>query len=306
MDTDVWRLADYVRQSSYSDPGRHAGLFDDVPPTIASVSAMSRNIVVHYRAAGVDLPPQSRPDVDLRWIEEILTTDQDRHHVPLDTERPAANRVQGCCRDHSLLAIAALRHHGVPARSRVGFASYLVDDWHVDHVVVEVWVEGCWRRFDPEVAESLPALPDPTDITPSSDGPFLTAAQVWHGHRAGALDVGRFGVVDYTALQGESFVYAKVLCELAHRFGDELLLWDRWGAMNPHQFDAPLQDIDLIDQVAGLLIRADTGDTVAERELLARYRHDPRLHPGSSIHSISPVGVRYEVDLSRRSAVRLG
>ena len=117
VDTDVWRLADYARQSSYSDPGRHAGLFDDVPPTIESVSAMSRNIVVHYRAAGVDLPPQSRPDVDLRWIEAILTTDQHRHHVPLDQERPVEHRVQGCCRDHSLLAIAALRHHDVPAQS---------------------------------------------------------------------------------------------------------------------------------------------------------------------------------------------
>jgi hypothetical protein len=267
---------------------------------------MSRNIVVHYRAAGVDLPAQSRPDVDLRWIEAILTTDQRRHHAPLDNDRPVEARVQGCCRDHSLLAVAALRHHNVPARSRVGFASYLFDAWHSDHVIVEVWVDGRWRRFDPEVAESLPALPDPTDITPSPDGPFLTAAQVWHGHRAGVLDVARYGVVDYAALQGEPFVYAKVLCELAHRFGDELLLWDRWGAMNPHRFDAPLQDIDLIDQVAGLLIRADTGDTIAEHELLARYRRDPRLHPGSLIYSISPNGDRSQVDLSARSTMSIG
>ena len=68
------------------------------------------NVVVHYRASGRELPQQSRSDVDLRWIEAILATDQRRHHdAPLDSERPVEARVQGCCRDHSLLAVAALR-----------------------------------------------------------------------------------------------------------------------------------------------------------------------------------------------------
>ena len=301
MDADALRLAEYARQSRYSDPGRHAELFDDVPPTVESVSAMARNVVVHYQASGVDLPRQSQRDVDLRWIDAILSTDQERHHAPLGTERPVEARVQGCCRDHSLLAVAALRHHNVPARTRVGFASYLLESWHCDHVVVEVWDEGRWRRFDPEFAEPIPGLPDPTDIAISPDAPFLTAAQVWLGHRAGTLDVARCGAVEYAALQGEPFVHAKVICELAHRFGDELLLWDRWGAMDPHQFDAPLEDIDVVDEIATLLIRADGGDTSAERDLRARYRRDPRLHPGSFVHSISPTGERHYVDLETRS-----
>lgn len=305
MDADALQLSDSVRQSAYSEPGRHAELFDDVQPNIESVSAMARNVVVHYKASGLDLPRQLQRDVDLRWIEAILSTDQQRHHAPLDNERPVESRVQGCCRDHSLLAVAALRHHNVPARTRVGFASYLFESWHYDHVIVEVWAEGRWRRFDPEFAEPLPALPDPTDMPTSPDGPFLTAGQVWCGHRAGVLDVARYGAVEYAALQGEPFVHAKVICELAHRFGDELLLWDRWGAMNPHQFDAPPQDIDLVDEIATLLIRADEGDTSAEHDLLARYRQDPRLHPGSFVHSISPTGERHHVDLTIRSTDRL-
>ena len=180
-----------------------------------------------------------------------------------------------------------------------------VESWHSDHVIVEAWVEGRWRRFDPEFAAPLPALADPTDIPISADGPFLTAAQVWCGHRAGVLDVARYGAVEYAALQGEPFVHAKVICELAHRFGDELLLWDRWGAMNPHQFDAPPHDIDLIDDIATLLVRADEGDTSAEHDLLARYRQDPRLRPGSFVYSISPTGERHYVDLTTRSTSRL-
>jgi hypothetical protein len=302
---DGLRLAEYARQSTYSDPGCYAELFDDVEPTIASVSRMARDVVVHYRASGRELSQQSRADVDLRWVEAILATDQRRHHTPLDSERPVEARVQGCCRDHSLLAVAALRHHKVPARTRVGFASYLFESWHYDHVVVEVWTEGRWRRFDPEVADTLPGLADPTDIPISPGAPFVTAADVWLGHRAGLLDVARYGAIEYAALQGEPFVHAKVICELAHRFGDELLLWDRWGAMNPHQFDAPPRDIDLIDEVATLLTQADKGDTSADLELLARYRQDPRLHPGSFVYSISPTG-RYRVDLSTRSTTPLG
>jgi hypothetical protein len=304
-DRGVW-VAECATQSAYSDPGCHAELFDDVQPTIASVSAMARNLVVHYQASGLDLPQQLRRDVDLRWVEAIVATDQRRHRAPLDAERPVEARVQGCCRDHSLLAIAALRHHHVPARSRVGFASYRFESWHYDHVVVEVWVEGRWRRFDPEVSEPLPALPDPTDIPISPDSPFLTAAQVWLGHRAGLLDVARYGAVEHAALQGEPFVYAKVICELAHRYGDELLLWDRWGAMDPHRFDVPPQDPELIDEVATLLLAADDGDQSHERELLARYRRDARLHPGTYIHSISPTGHRYRVDPSTRTTTRLG
>ena len=215
---DGWgRVSDDAQQSLYSDPGEYASLFDTVEPTIAGVSAMARNLIVHYQASGVELPAESRRDIDLRWIEPILGTDQQRHHAPLDRERPAEARVQGCCRDHCLLAVAALRHHGVPARTRVGFASYLIEAWYSDHVVVEMWDDGTWRRFDPEVAEPLSGLPDPTDIPISRAAPFVTAAEVWLGHRDGQLDVTRYGAVEHAVLRGEPFVYAKVVCELAHR-----------------------------------------------------------------------------------------
>src|ERR687898_951834 len=76
--------------------------------------------------------------------------------------RRTEDLVQGCCRDHTLLAVAALRHHGMPARSRVGFASYLsLTTWHHDHVIVEAWLGGRWRRFDTELAAPVPRLAGP-------------------------------------------------------------------------------------------------------------------------------------------------
>ena len=80
------------------------------------------------------------------------TVDQERHGAPLDRERPLAERVAGCCRDHSLFTVGALREHGIAARNRIGFAGYLVPDYHVDHVVVEHATDtGGWAWTDPEL-----------------------------------------------------------------------------------------------------------------------------------------------------------
>jgi hypothetical protein len=294
---------DHARQTPYSDPGRWAHLLDGVPATVEGVSAMARNLTAHYRAQAAHLPASSRGDIELRWVEAMLETDQRRRGTPTPLTAPRAlgDRLQGCCRDHTLLAVAALRHHGVPARSRVGFAPYLSEtDFHHDHVIVEAWLDGRWRRFDPEFDSPRPGLPDPTDVPLGHDG-FLSAAQVWTEHRAGTIDVGRFGVAEDLPIGGDWFVHGYVIQEVAHRFGDELLLWDQWGAMTGDLATAPPEHLELVDEVAALLLAADAGDVGAEAELEGRYRSDPRLHPPAQIRSFGPGGA-FEVDLSRRTS----
>jgi Transglutaminase-like superfamily len=299
-------VVDHSVQSRCSNPGTWAGLLDDITPTIASTSAMARNVVAHYRAQAEALPESSRNDIGLRWAESILDTDQRRHDAPLTMERAVGERVQGCCRDHTLLAISALRHHGVPARSRVGFASYFsTTTWHHDHVIVEAWLDGRWRRFDPELEAPLPRLADPTDMALGYDTPFLTAGRVWLGHRSGSLDVTRFGVEQGLGIGGAWFVHTYVIGEVAHRFGDELLLWDNWGAMSNNIEEAASENIDVVDDIAALLVRADDGDIGAEQELLTRYREDDRLHPGRRVMSFSPTGAVYDVDLETHTSMRL-
>jgi hypothetical protein len=307
VSVDLTAVVDHSIQSPFSDPGRWAGLFEEVAPDVASVSAMARNVVAHYRAQADQLPESSRDDISLRWIESILATDQRRHDAPLTVERAIGERVQGCCRDHTLLSVSALRHHNVPSRSRVGFASYFsTTTWHHDHVIVEAWFDGRWRRFDPEIEAPLPRLAEPTDMALGAETPFLTAARVWLGHRSGALDVSRFGVEQGLGIEGEWFVQNYVIGEVAHRFGDELLLWDRWGAMSNDTGEPSSEKNALVDDVAALLVRADDGDIGAERELLARHREDDRLHPGGRITSFSPTGTVYDVNLETRTSVPLG
>jgi|ERR687898_951833 hypothetical protein len=80
---DVHAVIDHSVQSVYSDPRECAGLFDEIEPTVQAVSAMARNVVVHYRASGRQLPEHSREDISLRWVDAMLATDQTRHQTPL-------------------------------------------------------------------------------------------------------------------------------------------------------------------------------------------------------------------------------
>ena len=74
-----------------------------------------------------------------------------------------------------------------------------------------------------------------------------------------------------------------MIFEVAHRYGDEMLLWDGWGATEEDP-----SDLGLVDELAQLLVRADADDYGAQAELFVRYREDDRLHPGDSVLTYSP------------------
>jgi hypothetical protein len=294
-------LDDYARQSAYSDPRAYTQLFDKLPTDPGELSAVVRNVIVHYRE---NPSPLRMAEIDNRWIDRSLESDQSRTGAPLDQPRPTAERVVGCCRDFSLLTVAALRHQGVPARTRIGFANYFADDWHHDHVVVDHWDGGRWVFLDPELDPAGSWTFDPMDMPRLAGGdaltePFVTAAQVWSSFRRGEIDGENYGVDRGHPVHGGWFIRNYVIGELAHRQRDELLLWDLWGDMS-----VSLEgDLGLIDDIAALLLAGDAGDGPAERALAERYRADPRLRPGEEVTCMSPTERQFQVDLRARAEV---
>ncbi|MGP9536988.1 transglutaminase-like domain-containing protein [Brachybacterium sp. AOP43-C2-M15] len=283
--------ADWTRHTPFSDPGRHAELLEDVAPSPEAIGPVVRNLLAHYRAEGVNMPVSSRDDINLRWVEEMLSVDQERHPGrSLQDPRATEARLQGCCRDHTLLSVSILRGQGIPARSRVGFADYFVPGWHSDHVVAELHDGERWRRFDPEVAPESGLLPDPWDLEVGPGAPFTTAAEAYRALRAGELDAASYGVAPDHELSGDAFVLTEVFWELAHRYGDELLLWDGWGAIPAPEEEMSEDLLALLDEVAEQLIAADAGDKDAEQALHALYVRDDRLHPGERVLRFSPLG----------------
>lgn len=317
-------LADYASHSPYSDPGRHRDLLAAVDPDPATLRTVACGAVVHYRS-GVDLTPEQRADIDRRWLAAILDGAVGRAGS-LAGPRSPEQTLAGCCRDHTLLAVGTLRTHGIPARSRVGFAGYLAtSSFRNDHVIVEQWDGTRWRRSDSELDPADGWDFDPTDIPAGPASPFMTAAEAWLAIRAGTADPAGFGPGDdMPDIGGRDFVRDYVLREVAHRHRDELLLWDFWGPMlglgglppalqdraraagaeGLPGADLPDAEYDAIaDEFAYLLIAADSGDEVAAEELAELYFGDPRLRPGDHVLTLSPLNGVAVTDLAERSGI---
>jgi hypothetical protein len=163
----------------------------------------------------------------------------------------------GVCRHFATLHVALLRHAGVPARSRVGFARYFEDGW-VDHWVTEWWDGERWVMTDaqigPVAADALRLTFDPADMPP---GEFLTAGDAWLRCRAGEEDPARFGIFDF---RGLFFVSGNVTHDLAALNKVELLPWDVWGEIGgPPGWSPTDGELEAVDAVAHLLVGDDLG-----------------------------------------------
>ncbi|HLS26259.1 MAG TPA: transglutaminase domain-containing protein [Beutenbergiaceae bacterium] len=322
-------VSTYAAHSSFSDPGAHRPLLAAVPPDTPSLHTAVMRTVLHYRNQTHPLTPRQLADIDNRWVERICSTAVERRPGPLTQERPAAEQVGGCCRDHVLLAVAILREHGIPARSRVGFAGYLNPGFHHDHVVAERWSaqQQRWIRFDPEFAAGDLHF-DVHDIPCGPDGPFQTAAQAWLAYRAGHTDLSTYGVGPHLPqLGGPGFVQRYLLLDLAHLMGAETLLWDVWGlsagdravdradavgdpggglsGLSLAEPDAEL--FEASDTLARMIMKADDGDRAASETLTGMWTTQAGLRPGRQVWTISPSGRVGLTDLrTRRTEWRPG
>jgi len=124
-------------------------------------------------------------------------------------------------------------------------------------------VGGRWVRFETGRDPAADRPDGPADDIPS----FEPAGAVWLAYRAGTTDPTRYG--------GAAAIRDAVFRDLAHANGDAVGLTDTWGGMGPDLVD----DLDVVDEIAALLVAASAGDAVAEREMAERYTTDPRLHP---------------------------
>jgi Transglutaminase-like superfamily len=93
------------------------------------------------RAYGI-VPTDARLQaLSSRSVAEQLHYIQAVDDRPLAVPRPVSSRLLGSCRDFALLVCGVLRHHGVPARVRCGFATYLGPNRYEDHWICEHWMQ---------------------------------------------------------------------------------------------------------------------------------------------------------------------
>lgn len=252
----------YSTQSAFSDPGAFAALYDGLPADPAALAAVSRGLIMHRfegRAFAYDIPQDRlHNDAETRYIDDILKTIVERNSAPLLQPRAAGDRFVGICRDFTLLHCSLLRHAGIPARARSGFADYFGDDgFHVDHMVTEYWDrDRGWLLADAQLADPVVAEPAPVDFDPM-DVPrnrFLVAGAAWRAIREQGADPMTFGLpVPGLNLIGAWFVTGNVRLDLAALNKSETLLWDIWGVGAGSDEELTDEILKLYDSVAPLI-----------------------------------------------------
>jgi excinuclease ABC subunit A len=187
-------LTYYTHQSPLSDPGTYRELFDPLPDKPDQLAEIVQGLLLHKLAAEheqVSLGPQQRAEQRLRTVEERLERMISVDPAPLVQGRGASQRQVGVCRDFALLHVAMLRHKGIPARMRVGFAKYLDADgpYWIDHWISEYWHAGeerwvlCDAQLDPLMREQLGLPDDFSEVRAEID--FVVAGRAWRLVREG-------------------------------------------------------------------------------------------------------------------------
>ena len=277
----------YASHGPITDPGPEAAAFDTLPADLPALVRVVQGLVFHYFADehifGWKPPAARLGEIDSRTVPVMLTRLRALDRRPLVEARPPEHRLLGCCRDFSVLLCAMARHHGIPVRARVGFATYFSPDFYTDHEIVEWWDAGQhrWRLVDPELSARHVAHFkldfDPFDVPRDR---FLVGGRAWQLCRSGLADPDDFGL-DPRAPEprGLYFVRSHVVQDLAALNKMELLLWDIWGVMEQRD-DA---DLALIDEAAAVTLTPD-GHAGDARRLYAR----PGLRVPSRVRCLSP------------------
>ena len=254
----------YRTQSRMSDPGPYKELLDTLPDDFYSLRNVIQGIYLHYRAGpsmGFPISEERMLQVNNRRIEAILSSIVAADNQPLTVERPHDKRVVGCCRDASLLLCSFLRHKGIPARIRYGFAPYIkfAPPFAVDHVVTEYWDKGRWKLADMDLPEgAVRHFGIEFDMFDIPRDQFLVGGQVWQAVQAGTADADNYGVhpdLPDPDVRGEGFIGGDLIRDIAFLNKEEFLLWDIWGLMDDDSMSEATRQA-LLNEAAALSAQA--------------------------------------------------
>lgn len=284
----------YTTQSAFSAPNDLAGLYAGLPHDPRRLARTARGLMLHRLEGdrfGYPIPAERmHDDAETRYLDDILRILVERDDAPLTHRREPGNRFVGVCRDFALLYCSFLRHVGVPARLRSGFADYFgTDGFHGDHVVTEYRDDDRgWLLADPQLVDTYPVDFDPMDVPRDR---FLVAGKAWRMIRTGDADAATFGL-DPGPMSGEWFVANNVRLDIAMLNKVETLLWDIWGVGAGSDDEMTDEIRDVYDRAAPL--SSDEVPFTAVRRLFAE---DDGLRTPKTVVSLAPFNGRREVVL---------
>lgn len=246
-----------------TDIDRYAEQIAALPADAAALGEVVRGLLIHNWTAEMSGISSSPERDGMRTfgagptIGRILALDG----VALDQPRSAAERLIGYCYHFALVHCAFLRAKGVPARTRCGFADYLVDGKWIDHWVVEHWDGDAWRLNDPQIG-----------LDRLSHDDFRDGVRAWRMCRAGEAEPFDHGNGD---LWGWDELRGSLVNDVGALNKVEVGNWDWCGFLRVDPLDQPHAAVDArLDAIAALV-----GPDGSLAALHAEFARAPELRP---------------------------
>jgi len=257
----------YIKQSEISCAGKWTSYLDSLPDDIGLLCDVTHKIMRHFtdkNFVGDVLSNNQLAELDLRYVEKMLTRIFNLDHSSFFVERNYSRKLIGCCRDFSLLLCCFLRHKKIPARLRFGFAMKHIPGFFHDQTLLEYFDQSTssWCLVDARADDSFISRFNLKDYTPLnlSRENFMTPANVWLHCRSGKYNSDRFGSLLPKRMSGWWFIRNKLLQDIAALNKIEMLQWDCWGAMLENKNDIfSISDEQFIwlDNIAAKMIETD-------------------------------------------------
>jgi hypothetical protein len=248
---------------NYAHPGLLTDLSEvdpaalaDVPAQAVDICRLANTLIIQPRAAeSVGLPEVRFAETQIRRTDAIVGALLALQPDPIHLRREPHQRLIGTCRHFAVLSCALLRHRGIAARARCGFATYFQPGQGVDHWITEYWHDddSRWVRIDSEImGESVLATPE--DVSAAQ---FLTGGEAWVAYRRGDIDAAQFGVYG-TGNWGPGEIRGNAIRDLAALNKVEMLPWDNWGRMESSYKGETGADYDeYVDMIAAVCASED-------------------------------------------------
>jgi excinuclease ABC subunit A len=252
-------MLDYYRQQSeITEPGEHSRYLDDLPHETAGLVQVVRHLLFspYKKEYAAQLPsPLVNNGFGIRVIAEMLAYLVGKDGCSLTQPRQPEHGLFANCRNFATLLVTMLRHQGIPARLRIGFAGYLGGEntWW-DHRLAEYWsaaeerwvlVDAIWDGRSPINRLDIPCQPS-----------FYLAGEAWQLCRTGQLDPQQFA--DSPTDRGLPMIRYALLHDFDALNKMELLGCDAWHPLLEKAETAVTPtDYAFLDQIAEFTIQAD-------------------------------------------------
>lgn len=269
----------YRRHGEWSDPRELKWAFDDIEAKPEAIASSVQGLILHdYFGAHLYADPPVEIDTASRStmpIAERLPTLYEFGNVRLSEARNTDKRRVGTCRDFALLTCALMRHHGVPARVRCGFARYFHPPTFEDHWICEYWdaKTDSWKKVDAQLDHAhIEHLGIAFDTANMPKEEFLYPWEVWETYRNDQDQLSAFGHGEAT---GFWFLRVNLARDFLASKKNEVSNWDTWRDQTEADkvvSESAKLECDELAQAARYFDRSSQIDPASYEELAERIR----------------------------------